>query len=84
MTPINGLTIGDINSIIMFSFILTFVLVVAYFKYDTSKFFKFIGDIFIKISFVKRNKYDLLLFAIIPFFIGVMFLILRLILAGVI
>lgn len=79
----NNLSISDINTVIIFSFSFALLLVLAYFKYDSNKFFRIVGDIFIKVSFVKRNKYDLLLFAIIPFFVGVFFLALRLMLAGI-
>lgn len=79
----NNLSISDMNTVIIFSFSFALLLVLAYFKYDSNKFFRIVGDIFIKVSFVKRNKYDLLLFAIIPFFVGVFFLVFRLMLAGI-
>jgi hypothetical protein len=78
MTDSIKLTISGMNTVIFLMFIWTILLIVTYFKYDSNRFFRIIGDIFIKISFVKRTKKDLLVFAVIPFFIGLMFLIFRL------
>ncbi len=78
MIGANKLTVSDMNTTIFVMFLLTILLIVTYFKYDSNRFFRVIGDIFIKISFGKRTKKDLLVFAIIPFSIGLMFLIFRL------
>jgi hypothetical protein len=78
MTVANKLTVNDINTVIFVMLIWTILLIVAYFKYDSNRFFTAFGNIFIKFSFVKRTKKDLLVFALIPFSIGLLFLIFRL------
>lgn len=72
------LTNGKVDIIIIVMFIFTVTLITTYFKYDSNRFFRGLGDVFVKFSFAKRTKKDLLTFAIIPFFIGLMFLVFRL------
>ena len=78
MTGADKLTIGDTNTVIFLMFAWTILLILAYLMYDTNRLFRFIGDIFIKINLIKRTKKDLLVFALIPFAIGIFFLIYRL------
>lgn len=69
-----------LNEGIVLGFSFATLLVVAYFKYDTSPIFRAFGNIFIKFSIIKRDKRDLLLFALIPFTTGVFSFIYRILL----
>lgn len=75
-----NIPVGTIDLVIVIMLGFSVFLLVAYFNYDKSPFLKGVADVFIKLSFVKRTKTDLLLFALIPFFIGLMFLVFRLML----
>lgn len=70
--------IASLNEGIVGGFAFAALLVLTYFKYDKSVIFRGFGNIFIKFSFVKRDKRDLLVFALIPF--GVFALIFRIML----
>jgi len=72
----------EIKSLIMIlgGFALGILLVVTYFKYDNSSLFKGFGDIFINLSAQKRDKRDLLVFALIPLSVGMFALIFRIML----
>lgn len=72
--------IGAMNGAIVLGLSFGTLLLVTYFKYDKNPWFRDFGDIFIKISFAKRDKRDLLVFALIPFAIGMFALIGRFIL----
>jgi len=72
--------IAMINEGIIFGFAFAGLLLLTYFKYDKNTIFRVIGDIFIKFSLIKRDKRDLLVFALIPFAIGMFALIFRIML----
>jgi hypothetical protein len=72
--------IAMLNEGIIFGFAFAGLLVLTYFKYDKNTIFRVFGDIFIKFSLIKRDKRDLLVFALIPFAIGMFALIFRIML----
>ncbi len=72
--------IAMLNEGIIFGFAFAGLLVLTYFKYDKNTIFRAIGDIFIKFSLIKRDKRDLLIFAIIPFALGMFALVFRIML----
>lgn len=65
------------NMLMTLGFPFGVLLLLTYFKYDRSPALRDFGDIFIKISFGKRDKRDLLVFATIPFIIAIFALIFR-------
>ncbi|UPU35898.1 hypothetical protein M1B72_21050 [Geomonas paludis] len=65
------------NVMMVLGFPFAALLVVTYFKYETSQIFKAFGDVFIEFSFGKRDKRDLLIFALIPLSIAIFGLIFR-------
>jgi hypothetical protein len=69
-----------LNEGIIFGFAFAGLLVLTYFKYDKNPIFRVFGNIFIKFSIIKRDKRDLLVFALIPFAIGMFSLIFRIML----
>jgi hypothetical protein len=72
--------IASLNEGIIGGFAFAALLVLTYFNYDKNAIFRGFGNIFIKFSFVKRDKRDLLVFALIPFAIGMFALIFRIML----
>jgi hypothetical protein len=70
--------IAMLNDMIIAGFSFGALLVTTYYRYEKNYLFTLFGNLFIKLSFTKRDKTDLLMFSIIPFTVGVFALIFRL------
>lgn len=62
--------ISSLNDGIIYGFTLSALFILTYLQYDKNAIFRGFGNIFIKFSIIKRDKRDLLVFALIPFAIG--------------